>query len=154
MGLPTPVRALFLGFATGSRSTYGLAALAITTPAATAETPLVEHALGTVPGKVVAAVAAAGETTGDKLPQTPSRLAPGGLPLRAIGGAGCGVLLARREGVAEGVPALLGVTGALATTYGGAWFRAAAAKWFGHDAWGAVIEDGVAATFAVLGVRR
>lgn len=154
MALPVPVRALFLGFATGSRSTYGLAALTLTAPAATADTPVVEHALSTPAAKAVAALAAAGETTGDKLPQTPSRLAPGGLPLRAIGGAGCGVLLARREGVAEGAPALLGVTGALATSYAGSWFRAAAAKWFGHDAWGAVIEDGVAATFAVLGVRR
>ncbi|MHA3702697.1 hypothetical protein ACXR2U_10990 [Jatrophihabitans sp. YIM 134969] len=154
MALPTPLRALFLGFATGSRSSYGLAALTLTAPAAVAETPLVEHALSTPAAKVAAAVAAVGETTGDKLPATPSRLSAGGLPFRAVNGAGCGVLLARREGVSEGAPALIGLTGALATTYAGAWFRAAAVRWFGHDAWGAVIEDGVAATFAVLGVRR
>ena len=153
MALPTPVRALFLGFATGSRSSYGFAAVVLTTAPPVTETPLVEHALGTTPAKAVAALAAVGETVGDKLPQTPSRLEGPGLPLRVVGGAGAGALLARRDGVNPAVPALLGAGGAVATSYAGAWFRAAAAKYFGHDAWGAVIEDGVAAALAVLGVR-
>lgn len=148
------LRALLLGFATGSRSSYGLAALTLTAPPPVTETPLVEHALGTRPAKILAALAAAGETTGDKLPQTPSRLDPPGLAARLVAGAGAGALVARREHAAPAVPAVVGLGGALATSYAGAWFRAAAARWFGHDAWGAVIEDGVAATFAVLGVRR
>lgn len=150
----TEIRALFLGFATGCRSSYGLAALTLTTPSPQTETPVVEHALGTTPAKVLAALAAVGETVGDKLPQTPSRLEGPGLPLRVAGGAGAGALVARRDGVNPVLPAALGAGGAVATSYAGAWFRAAAATWFGHDAWGAVIEDGVAAAFAVLGVRR
>lgn len=154
MSLDVRLRGLLLGLATGSRSTYGISAVALTTPAPTPGTPALERALGGTAGKAVAALAALGETAADKLPMTPSRLEPGGLPVRMLNGAGCGVLVARREDADEGAPALAGVVGALLTSYLGVWFRSAAARRFGHDAWGAVIEDGIAATSAVLGARR
>lgn len=154
MSLDLRLRSFLIGLTTGSRSTWGLAAVTLTTPSPTPGTEAPERYLGGTGGKAVAALAAVGEGVADKLPQAPSRLEPGGLPARVLGGGSAAALLARRDETDAGLPALLGVGGALASSYAGAAFRAAAARRFGHDAWGAVIEDGVAALCAVLAVRR
>ncbi len=64
-------------------------------------------------------LAAAGEVVVDKLPATPSRLAPGPLAGRLISGSICGVVLARRGGKSPLLGAFLGAAGALFGAFGG-----------------------------------
>lgn len=137
-------RAALLGFVAGLRSQLPLALLAIAarrgTFAATAERPL---ALLRSPGVLAfAGLAAGGELVADKLPTTPSRLAPGPLVGRLVFGG-----LAGAAACAEaGKPAFLGAgLGALAAGTGaaaGAYARAALVKATGApDAVWAVSED-------------
>ena len=82
-------RAALAGAATGLRSTV---ALAVRAPARF---------------RAVAIFAVAGEIVVDKLPQTPSRLAPGPLAGRAVLGSAAGALAAGRRGAAIGLAAAL-----------------------------------------------
>jgi uncharacterized membrane protein len=88
-----------------------------------------------------------GELIGDKLPQTPSRLAPAGYISRLTLGAVSGAILARRAGRA-GIPTVIagafGAAGAAVGTRSGAAWRARSTEIFERDLPGAVIEDIVA----------
>lgn len=74
--------------------------------------------LGTTRAVTVTKFLAAGEVVGDKLPMTPSRLAP--LPLigRAVSGGVCGAALCLHGGKRGDVGALIGVAGALVGAFG------------------------------------
>lgn len=70
-----------------------------------------------------ARLAAAGELVVDKLPVTPSRIAPGPLAARVISGGLCGRTLARRDRESLALGTLAGVVGAIAGAYGGYFAR-------------------------------
>ena len=142
------VRAALLGFATGGRSTLGLAALAVS--AKDTGSALTNPWVGRA-----ATTAAAGELIGDKLPQTPSRLEPQGAVPRLALGAGCGAILAHRAGsnrVTTALAAAAGLAGATAGTWLGAGWRGKATAKLGDDLYGAFVEDAIclaAARYAV-----
>jgi uncharacterized membrane protein len=92
-------RSALVGAATGGRTFTGLAALTLTTPAGPVGQPDRTLQKTWVKGLVVAA--AVQELVMDKLPNTPSRLEPPGLILRALAAAGAGAVIARRE--ADGI---------------------------------------------------
>ena len=138
------VRSVLLGFATGGRSSLGLALLAVTAPD-TGGWPTSRWARG------AAVLAAAGELTGDKLPQTPSRLAPPALASRIAVGAAAGAILAHREGASRTatlVSAGLAAAGAGLGSVAGARWRALAADRIGSDWPGALAEDALAISVA------
>lgn len=138
------MRSLLLGAASGSRSTLGLAGPVLTTP----RTPgrLDNPAIG--PGGTAAgALMLGGELVADKLPATPSRLEVPGLPLRFVSGATGAAMLARRENASALLPAVAGVAGAAAGTWGGAAWRAWAADRI-PDWQAALVEDGAALVLA------
>jgi uncharacterized membrane protein len=138
------LRAALLGLATGGRSTVGITALALIAP----------RTGGWLANRWVAratGLASLVELTGDKLPQMHSRFAPPGLASRLVGGAASGALLARRSGRSGSMVAavLLGLAGAVAGALLGSRWRALAARRFGTDWPGAVLED--VASLAVAG---
>jgi uncharacterized membrane protein len=129
--MPTAVlllRSLTLGLVSGGRSSVGLAALAARRPARSPlrrGLPQPAGALDHPWARPAAALGVAGELVMDKLPTTPSRLAPPVLGFRLVAGAVCGVVLAQRDGQPVAAPALLGVAGAYAGSRLGAAARAA-----------------------------
>jgi uncharacterized membrane protein len=158
----TVARAALLGLATGGRTTAPLAALAWAPPRiGPAPMPMALRLLGSRNGRVVASLALAGELTGDKLPQTPSRLEPGGLAGRLVFGATGGLGLAmHRTGrsaqeaasTVEGVAAVAaGLASAAAGAYLGSRWRGAAP--FASDLPAALLEDVVVATLALVATR-
>ncbi|MDQ1720409.1 MAG: hypothetical protein QOI26_143 [Pseudonocardiales bacterium] len=135
--MPLLTRAALLGLASGGRSSFGLAALALTNSSSAG-------VLGSPWTRRLAGVAAAGELVGDKLPQTPSRLQPAGLAPRLASGAAAGAILAHREGGSRNrtvLAAALGLLGAAAGSWLGASWRQLAVRRFGKDLPGALIED-------------
>jgi uncharacterized membrane protein len=122
--LPLPsvlVRPLLLGVVTGARSQLGLAVLAFSRPRPDDRAAL--RRLQSRAGRASAALAAAGELAGDKLPRTPSRLSPPVLVGRLVSGGLVGALAAgRRDLVTTGLAAAAGVLGSGA----GAWVGAKA----------------------------
>lgn len=157
-GTVTPVppsvllRAAALGAASGSRSTAGVTAVAFTS--ARGDRGALASGLGSTAGKAVTATAAAGELVADKLPSTPSRLAPPALGGRLVLGGIAAAAVARRDGHDPVLPTLVAAAGALGGSVLGSRFRALAAQRFGSDKPGAFLEDGVAALLAWLGARR
>jgi uncharacterized membrane protein len=154
------VRAVLAGAATGSRSLTGFAALTLSTPAGFAQP---DRALGAGWVKALSAVAALQELVIDKLPNTPGRLKPAGLGARVAVGAAVGMIVARREwpprsgelgpagpagGAAVVAPAVAAATAAVAAAWLGARWRQVAARHFGQDHAGAVIEDLAAMSLA------
>lgn len=97
--LPTVGRAALLGLATGARSFTGVAAQVAATPSLSPRQP--ERALGRLRVKAVVGLLALGELVGDKLPTTPSRLAPPVLASRLGLAAVTALLVARAEEEAE-----------------------------------------------------
>lgn len=93
--LPTVARAALLGLTTGSRTFSGLAAQVGVTPSLADRQP--ERALGGLRAKGLVALLAVGELVGDKLPMTPSRLAPPALGSRLALAAGTALLVARAQ---------------------------------------------------------
>ena len=91
------------GVATGARSSVGLAALTMAASPRAGTWP--DRWLGRPWAKVIAGLAAATEITLDKLPNTPSRLAPPGLASRVAGGAASGFVIARRKAQVASAPA-------------------------------------------------
>jgi len=87
-------RAALAGAAAGSRSLTGLAALALATPRGSVAQP--ERLFRNAWAQGLIAAAAATELVLDKLPQTPSRLAPAGLGARIGLGLAAGAVAARR----------------------------------------------------------
>ncbi|GAA2371576.1 hypothetical protein [Dactylosporangium salmoneum] len=131
------VRAALLGASAGARSTAPLAVLAA------------RHG-GWLRG--LSSAAALGELVLDKLPQTPSRLAPGPLAGRLVSGALAGGAYAHRRGVGVVAPAVVAAVSALAASHAGAILRDLAARRnFGPPA--AVAEDAAAAVLALSAVR-
>ena len=133
------VRAVMLGVAAGCRASLGVAAPL-----------LVGRAPGTgprTPVRVGLALGVVGELVGDLLPATPSRLLPPGPQARTVAAALGGALLARRAGVAVLVPAMAAAAASAAGTWGGAAWRAWAAR-RGPDWPAALAEDVVALALA------
>ena len=97
---------------------------------------------------------ALGELVGDKLPTTPSRLAPPALGGRVLLGGTAAAAEARRDGHDPVLPALVGAACAVGAALLGARLRGVAAQRFGSDKPGAFLEDGVAAVLGWLGARR
>ncbi len=146
------LRAAALGAATGSRGTAGITAVAFTSDRD--DRGPVASRLGTGPGKALTGLAAAGEVAVDKHPATPSRLSPPAVLPRVALGATSAAAVARRDGHDPGLPALVGVAGAAATSVLGVRLRAAAERRLGSDRPGALAEDAIAAALGWLGARR
>ncbi|WP_405592170.1 hypothetical protein [Streptomyces sp. NBC_01190] len=139
-----------IGLVSGLRSQSGVAAVALTTDSSATGRP--GSLLAGRKATAVSVTAALGELVGDKLPRTPSRLAPGGLLPRLALGAFAATLLAARE--RPGAPALpllpaaaIGATAAFAGARAGARWRQAAADRGLPDWPAALLED--AATLAL-----
>ena len=146
------LRAVALGAASGSRSTAGVTAVALVSRRGD-RGPLASG-LGSTAGTVASGAFAAGELVADKLPTTPSRLAPPALGGRLLLGGTAAAAVARRDGHDPVLPALVGTASALGASFLGARLRAVANRRFGSDRPGAVIEDGLAAALGWLGARR
>jgi uncharacterized membrane protein len=97
--LPTVYRSALLGVTTGARSFSGLSAQVLVTPSFAHRQP--ERLLGHLWAKGLVGLAALGELVGDKLPVTPSRLAPPSLAGRLGLAAATALLVARAEDEAE-----------------------------------------------------
>jgi uncharacterized membrane protein len=170
MNLPpmrTLARAALIGAATGSRSLTGLAALTLTAPAAAAAQP--DRTLRRSWVKALVAAGALGELGADKLAATPDRLAPRGLAGRVLIAALTGQIVARRDwpprpgdsgppdhdpaGEAAAVTVAVGVGSALAAAWLGSRWRRVAARHFGRDWPGAVLEDAAALSLARAAAR-
>lgn len=105
-------------------------------------------------GKLVTAIVftvlALGEYVGDKLPQTPSRTAPGPLIARLVFGGLVGAIAAAgaQGPTLEGI--LLGVAGALAGSFLGYQVRKHLVQWSGRPDWNiAVLEDATALLISI-----
>jgi uncharacterized membrane protein len=135
--IPFPARAAMLGWATGGRNATGPAALALTSSGARTAV------------RAASAAAAAGELVVDKLPATPSRVAPAPLAARVLTGAVVAAVLARREGRPYASAAALGGVAAAAGSVAGwawrTWTAKAVPPWSG-----AVAEDALVLTLAAL----
>jgi uncharacterized membrane protein len=156
VAVPAPgsmlLRAAALGAASGSRSTAGVTAVALTSTRG--DRGRIASGLGSTAGTAISGVLAAGELVADKLPTTPSRLAPPALGPRGLLGGSAAAAVARRDGHDPVLPALVGAASALGTAVLGVRLRAAAAQRFGSDKPGAFLEDGLAAALGWLGARR
>ncbi len=137
------VRSALLGAASGGRSSLGLVAPLLTTPAATGR---LRPATGRV-GSSVGALMLGKELVVDKLPTTISRLEPPALAARLVSGSAGASLLARRERSTTTLPAIFGAAGAVAGSYGGAAWRAWAVDAM-PDWQAALIEDSAALLLA------
>ncbi len=97
---------------------------------------------------------AVGELIVDKLPNTPSRTLPPSVVFRALSGGIIGAALCAEAGRSRTAGALLGVAGALTTTYGAYHLRQATDQKTGlPDPVVALVEDAIAIG-AGLGVLR
>lgn len=116
----TYFQAACLGVIAGMRSMGAPALvsdrLAHTQPPALERSPL--RWLGTDRAATITKFLAAGEIVGDKLPFTPSRIAPGPLFGRVVSGGLSGAALCVAEGKRAGLGAVIGVAGAIAGAYG------------------------------------
>jgi uncharacterized membrane protein len=85
---------------------------------------------------------AAGELVFDKLPFVPNRISPASLSARLLIGAMCGAAVSRDD---EAGGALLGIAGALVSSFAGYWIRKGVDRVSGiPDALVGLMEDGVA----------
>lgn len=120
-GLPPSARAVLIGAATGLRSQWGVAAVALTTPCDATVPPA--SALARPWVKAATLAAAAGEFVADKHPDIPDRLSPRGLvPRLVLGALAASALTARRHSGAPPLAAAGGAaTAALAAVAGWQW---------------------------------
>jgi uncharacterized membrane protein len=106
------------------------------------------------PARLALGVAAAGELVGDKLPMTPSRLAPPALLARLASGATAGGTLAARNGASRMLGAVAGAAGALGFAAGCAFVRRAVVRRTGlPDPIVALGEDAIAIAAALALTR-
>lgn len=116
----TYLQAACLGVVAGMRSMGAPALvsdrLARSQPPALEQSPL--RWLSSDRAATITKFLAAGEIIGDKLPFTPSRIAPGPLFGRVLLGALSGAALCAAGGKRAGIGAALGVAGAVAGAYG------------------------------------
>lgn len=138
-------RAAVIGLAAGARSMTPIAALARSDHSGIG-------ALSSPWGRRLTAVAALGELVADKLPSTPSRLAPAPFAGRLAAGALAGYALARGHRAPVVVPMLVAAAASAAGSYAGAAWRSSAAQ---HSLAvpAAVAEDGVAVLLSDAAVR-
>ena len=117
--LPPLARAALLGVLSGSRSATPLAVLALNQRAEEARGAWQSWRLfRSWPGRAALIAAGAGELVGDKLPATPSRVAPGPLFGRAVAGAVVGLAVADPDhGGPRLAGAVIGAVGALAGSW-------------------------------------
>ncbi len=156
--MPAVVRSILFGAATGSRSQLPTALLVATIARGKRPTG---SSFGARAGRSLSgrwavagfALGATGELVGDKLPKTPSRTLPPGVISRVVMAVVGGAVLGERTRSSQLINSVAAAGGALATTYGGARYRAAAAQKFGQDLPGALLEDTFAAGMASLSVR-
>jgi uncharacterized membrane protein len=148
------LRPFVLGVVTGLRSQLGLAVLAWSEPASGRDTRAL-RLLRSAPGRGLSGAGAATELVIDKLPSTPSRLQPPALAARLLAGAGIGALAANStDRRTVGVASALGVAGAAAGTFAGAYYRKLLpARTHTPDLPWAVGEDAVAAGLAAMAVK-
>jgi uncharacterized membrane protein len=146
------LRAAALGAASGSRTTAGLAAVALSSQRG--DRGALASGLGSTTGTVASGILAAGELVADKLPTTPSRLQPPSLGGRLAVGGAAAAAVARRDGHDPVLPALVGAASAVGASLLGVRLRALSAQRFGSDRPGAFAEDGLAALLGWLGARR
>jgi uncharacterized membrane protein len=148
------LRPFVLGVVTGLRSQLGLAALAWSEPASGRDTRAL-RLLRSTPGRGLTSVGAAAELVADKLPSTPSRLDQQNLAVRLLAGAGVGALAANStDRRTVGVASALGLAGAAAGTYAGAYYRKLLpARTHTPDLPWAVGEDAVAAALAATAIK-
>ncbi|SDH92339.1 hypothetical protein SAMN05444695_10457 [Rhodococcus triatomae] len=141
-------RAALLGLAAGLRSSLGIAAPWVSG----LWVPAGDGGRRT-PRLLAAGALVVGELIGDKLPQTPSRLAPAGLLPRIATGAYGASVLARRCG-RPALPALaLGAGASVVGAYAGHSWRAAIAGHDLPDLPAALAEDAVALVAAAAATR-
>jgi uncharacterized membrane protein len=96
---------------------------------------------------------AIGELVNDKLPKTPSRLAPPGFITRIVTSILCGLAIGiSGNGIIIGLVA--GILGAVTGTFGGAKARRLLARAFGRDLPAALLEDAVATGIVVFTLFR
>jgi uncharacterized membrane protein len=147
------IAAFVLGFACGLRALVGLAA--VSWAASSQHLPLQSTWLSLLGSRVtsyISSVLAVGEIINDKLPKTPSRLAPSQFGARVFMGALTGSAIGLSRGnLAMG--ALAGILGSVAGTLVGAKSRAYTAKLFGRDLPAALLEDVVAVALAFVALR-
>lgn len=148
----TLARAVALGAATGSRSSAGITALALTSRRGD-RGPVAPRA-GSRPGRAVTVLLAAGELAADKLPSAPSRLAPPGSIPRTALAATAAAGMAARDGERPEPAAVVAAVTALGSAAAGLRLRALAARRLGSDLPGALAEDALAGLLAWLGARR
>ncbi|MEJ2860644.1 hypothetical protein [Actinomycetospora flava] len=144
-------RAAALGAATGSRSTFGLAAVAWRARPGDAGP---SGALAGRAGRAATTLAALGEAAGDKHPAVPPRTAPPGLVPRLTLAATGADVLARRDGYEGGPGVLVATAAAAGAAVGGVALRARAHERFGTDLPGALAEDVIAKLLALWGAGR
>ncbi|WP_206517989.1 hypothetical protein [Rhodococcus sp. X156] len=130
-------RSALLGVAAGGRSSLGLAGPALSS----------RRTGGLARGGAVLGVA--GEMVMDKLPTTPSRLAPPALAGRVASGGAGAVALSRREHAQPLVPATVGALGAFAGSHAGAAWRSWAAGRM-PDWQAALVEDVASVALAAV----
>ncbi|QBI53990.1 hypothetical protein [Streptomonospora litoralis] len=148
----TLLRALALGAATGSRSSLGVTAIALSSTQA--DQGPVARRMGSRSGRAAAALLAGGELALDKHPAAPPRTDALGTGMRALLGAAAARAAAHREHDHLGPATLVGSAGAIGAAALGVRLRAAATRRFGSDIPGAVAEDTAAALLAWAGTRR
>jgi uncharacterized membrane protein len=148
------LRPLVLGVVTGLRSQLGLAALAWSEPASGRDTRAL-RLLRSTPGRGLTSAGAASELVADKLPSTPSRLEPQVMAFRLLAGAGVGALAANStDRRTVGVASALGLAGAAAGAYAGAYYRKLLpARTRTPDLPWALGEDAVAAGLAATAIK-
>jgi uncharacterized membrane protein len=136
------IRSAVIGIASGLRSSTGLATMLLARSSGPSHWSR----------RVGAAVLVGGELAADKSPKIPSRLAVPALTARLAAGGGGAAALARRDQADTVSAVIIGAVGALAGSYGGAWWRA----WAGRrmpDWQGALGEDVVALALAGTALR-
>ena len=148
------VNAFLIGTASGSRALMGLAA--VSWAAHFGILPL-DHTwlafLGYAFTPYILTLLAIGELVNDKLPRTPSRLAPPGFITRIVTSALCGLAIGLSgSGMIVGLVAA--IIGAVAGTFGGAKARTLLARAFGRDMPAALLEDAIAVSIVAFALFR
>ena len=148
------INAFLTGTASGLGSLIGLAAVSW---AAHAGILPLDHTwlafLGYSFTPYILTLLAIGEMVNDKLPRTPSRLAPLGFTARIVTSALCGLAIGL-SGNGMFVGLVAGIIGAVAGTFGGAKGRSLLAKAFGRDMPAALLEDAIAFSIVAFALFR
>jgi uncharacterized membrane protein len=148
------INAFLIGTASGLRALTGLAAVSW---AAHFGILHLDHTwlafLGYAFTPYILTLMAIGELVNDKLPKTPSRLAPPGFISRIVTSALCGLAMGF-SGHEVIVGLVAGIIGAVAGTFGGAKARSLLAAMFGRDLPAALLEDVVAVCISAFALFR